>query len=490
MTRDARPAPGARAGRSGRFAPIRRLARGATVVATVAASLLGLAGPRLAGAQEGQRRPPYKLLRAEEDYAFLRDGPAAEPDLWDPIKFIPLDRGRSIFLTLGGEIRPRVEFFGNRAWITGRDSYYSQRLALHAAANLGGHVRLFGELYHGLLTQGEKAVTQDDKLDLHQGFVEVDLPLARRHQLRFRLGRQELAYGAARLVGIREGPNIRRAFDGGRVTYGGPGLSIDAVLGGEVTPLFEVFDNRRNRSMLFWGVFSSLSLLPGPGTTEIYYFGIDLDEARYNDGIAPETRHTFGVRRFGVIGRSFRYNTEVMLQVGTFGDKRIAAFAVETDYYYRFAGVRFRPELGIKLDYVSGDREHGDNRLNTFNPLFPNPAYFGLLGQITPMNLFDVHPSIALELADQVDVVADWDVFWRASTQDGLYAPPRFLAREGQNVAPRFIGHQPSFELQYRIDRHATWSFEASYFVSGSFIQASGDAPNILHLASSLAYKF
>ena len=210
----------------------------------------------------------------------------------------------------------------------------------------------------------------------------------------------------------------------------------------------------------------------------------------YNDGQADETRHTIGIRRFGQLGSAFRYNTELILQFGVFGAKDILSFAIETDYHYRLLNVRFRPELGMKLDYIGGDRRHGDDELNTFNPLFPNPAYFGLLAQMTPMNLLDVHPSVRLEVSERAELILEWDFFWRASKEDGLYAPPRFLVREGQDAEALYIGHQPGAEFLYRFDRHLTWDTELSYFAAGAFIRETGESEDIFHLASTLSYRF
>src|SRR5438132_960494 len=52
--------------------------------------------------------PPFKQLRYDENYAYLRD-PARRADYLDFIKFIPLNRNGDWYLTLGGEIRERCE---------------------------------------------------------------------------------------------------------------------------------------------------------------------------------------------------------------------------------------------------------------------------------------------------------------------------------------------------------------------------------------------
>lgn len=440
--------------------------------------------------QEAPEPPPFQLLRAEEDYGHLRYESRDRRGFLALIKFIQVNQDGSIYLTAGGEVRPRVEVFENRGWTEGSEAFYSQRLAVYAGLRLGSTFRIFGELYHGLLSKDERETAQDDELDVHQAFLEITIPTSRSYRLEMRLGRQELTYGSSRLFGLREGPNIRRTFDAARLRVRGSNLTIDAFVGSEVRPRFSVFDNTRDREMLVWGGFTRFRLLPIAGATEAYYFGFDVDEAHFEEGTAPETRHSFGLRRFGSIGEAFRFNTEIILQLGTFGDQSIRALAVETDYMYKIVGLPLRPALGIKLDYIGGDGRLGDDRLGTFNPLFPNPAYFGLLGQLTPMNLIDVHPSVRFELNKTTELTIDWDFFWRARLEDGIYSPPRFLLREGQPAESRFIGHQPGFEIVSRFSRHVTWSTEASLFAAGAFLDETGEAENILHAATTLSFKF
>jgi catechol 2,3-dioxygenase-like lactoylglutathione lyase family enzyme len=55
--------------------------------------------------------------------------------------------------------------------------------------------------------------------------------------------------------------------------------------------------------------------------------------------------------------------------------------------------------------------------------LYPKGAYFGLAALIGPSNLFDIHPSIDLELTDRLNWGMDYDIFWRLSKHDGIYAP-------------------------------------------------------------------
>src|SRR5262245_30947960 len=73
-------------------------------------------------------RPLYPIPRYEEDWSFLSD-PSKQNDWWDTVKFIPLSKDRSAFLSLGGEIRETYERFQTLTLVFLRrirmDTFYS-----------------------------------------------------------------------------------------------------------------------------------------------------------------------------------------------------------------------------------------------------------------------------------------------------------------------------------------------------------------------------
>ncbi len=58
----------------------------------------------------GIERPRFTFLRYQEDWSILRDAdPASLTDLWDPIKYIPLNEDGSMWVSFGGSTRLRME---------------------------------------------------------------------------------------------------------------------------------------------------------------------------------------------------------------------------------------------------------------------------------------------------------------------------------------------------------------------------------------------
>jgi hypothetical protein len=446
-----------------------------------------------------KEQPSFRLFREDENYGYLSRRSEYKKDFWDPVKYIPLDSAHGIFLSLGGQFRPRYEFFRNTRWGETKDDKagsYSQRIAFYTDLEIGKYVRLYGELYHGHTTRVTRPViTEDDDADFHQVFLDLQLPDGDQEKLTLRIGRQEMQYGSLRMISSRETPNIRRSFDAARVMYSRERIKIDAFYGSEVTTSPKGFDNHSFKGTLIWGSYLSLPDRKFKGGDDFYYIGYHSDNSVYNDGNGKENRHTFGARRYGNIGSVFYFNTEAIYQFGKLNTdgkpKNISAFALEFDYHYRDQKrVKLVKDIGIKFDYTSGDRQHGDDRLQSFNPLFPNPTYFGALRLMTPVNLMDVHPSITFLVWKKWELLADCDWFWRSSLEDGVYIQPRILERKGEISGERFVGTQPSLTLTGQINRHIDFSIESSYFITGAFVKATGLSQHEFYFSNTVSYKF
>src|SRR6266436_8869439 len=140
--------------------------------------------------------PPFLKLRYDESYEYLRD-PSQRSDYLDAIKFIPLNANEDWYLTLGGEIRERYEYYHNNLWGRGPqddDGYLLQRYMVHADAHLGDHFRIFTQFKSGLenARSGGPRPTDRDEFDLNQAFFDVRVPWSEADSLTIRGGRQEL----------------------------------------------------------------------------------------------------------------------------------------------------------------------------------------------------------------------------------------------------------------------------------------------------------
>src|SRR5262245_48658824 len=434
--------------------------------------------------------PPYQPLRFDEDYRYLRD-PARRTDVWDGIKYVPLRRDGEWYLSLGGELRERYEYFHHYLWGQGpqdRDGYLLQRYLLHADVHLSEGLRVFGQLKSGLESgrTGGPRPPDEDELDLHQAFVDVVVT----PRLTLRAGRQELMFGSSRLVSVREGPNVRQSFDGLRLLFSTAPWHVDAFVTLPVKTKRRIFDDASDDARLFWGLYAvgPFPVLPS-GHVDLYYLGLSSKRAEFDQGAANELRHSVGMRLRGEPA-PWDYNWEFVYQWGQFGGGAITAWTVASDTGYTLRAVPLQPRLGLKADIASGDRDPRRRGLQTFNALFPKGAYFNEASLIGPANFIDIHPSLTFQLTERVKVTADWDCFWRYSVRDGVYGNAVNLVRSGQESRARYIGSAATVEAEWEASRHITLTVDYTHFLAGPFLQQSGPGQDVDFVATWVTYKF
>jgi len=440
----------------------------------------------------------YSLLRQDDDYSYLRD-PACRNDFWDPLKFVPLDSNHDRYLTIGGEIREWYEGFHNADWGAGPqdgNGYLLQRVSLYSDWHVGDRLRFFGQVTSAIEVGrdgGPRPFIDEARLWLEEAFVDINALKSDDTSLTLRLGRQEFEFGSGGLVDVREGPNVRQAFDGVDVIIEAASWHVDSFATRPVINYSNVFDDPPNHATMFWGVYGVRPLpITNGGNIDVYYLGIDNKQATFQRGTAREVRHTLGTRFWGARG-ALDYNAIAVLQVGTFGNANIRAWGVAADTGYNLRSVRFKPELKVKLSLFSGDRNPNSGSLGTYNPLFPSGAYFGegVVNLNGPSNLIRLGPSVRLHLADNLLLVGDYDVFWRKSLQDGVYGLGVNLLRSGLVNQNRYIGSQPSLGVYWQADRHFSLSAAYTPFIVGSFLTHSAPpGRDVSYAAIWAGYKF
>ncbi|GGM96763.1 alginate export family protein [Dyadobacter beijingensis] len=434
---------------------------------------------------------PFKMLRYDEDYAFLKTDTSR--NFYRRMKFLPLTKNGETYLSFGGDVRFQYYHVINEEWgeqPDGNYGYVFSRYLGHADFHAGRHFRFFTELQSGMANaKASTSPADENPLDLHQAFFDVNWFPEKKTNLVFRVGRQELSYGSQRLISVREGPNNRHAFDGAKVMFSGQNFRTDLLYSHYVASKKGVFDDGYNKNIKLWGAYAVLNDVPLLRNVDLYYFGFDKKANSYDDGRGKELRHSAGTRMWGK-SRAWRYDVEAVYQTGDFASKTIRAWTASAHVDYMLGDLRFEPELGLKTELISGDKRLGDNRMNTFNPLFPRGGYFGLAALIGPANLIDVHPSVMLNFTEKLSVDFDYDVFWRYSSQDGVYGPNAALIYGSSGISDKFIGSQYAMAAEYVSNPFVHFGCELTYFAAGDFLRRAGPGKNLLFLCLTTELKF
>lgn len=443
-----------------------------------------------ARAQDG--RPAFQTLRYNEDWRWLAE-PSWRTDFFDPVKFVPLD-GTNIYLSFGGEARLKYELYAEPVFNqqpADDNGFLLQRYLLHADFHATPYFRVFGQLQSSLedgRNGGPRPADKDD-LDFHQAFFDARLPWADENAVTLRAGRREMAYGSQRLISVREAPNNRLAFDAVRVLTELGDWEADAWLGQPVDIDPGFFDDRRIKTMTFWGgyVAGPLSFIPGL-RADFYYLGISRENATYARGTADELRHSLGTRLFGRQG-PLDWNFEFVGQSGSFGNGGIAAWTAASDTGWTFASAPLQPRVFLRADIASGD--HDGSNLGTFNPLFPRGAYFNDAALIGPQNLMDLQPGVDLVLTRSVKLSVSCDVVWRESLEDGVYGVSLNLQVPPGASSARYVGAFPTATLSWQVQRHLNFTVNYVAYVFGDFVtQSEPDQRNGSYVSAAAVFRF
>ncbi len=431
-------------------------------------------------------------LRYDEDWSALRDAPNRDADWWHRLKDRPLTEDGTVNVTIGAEARARYEGFDNNLWgqPPAPDDGYLWLRFMPLADVHAGLVRAFvqGIASYARGVGAGAGPADETGIDLLQSFADLRLPLGDEGALTLRGGRELIALGSERLVGVRYGPNIPQPFDGVRLMAERGGARIEALHLRPVAIGAGDFDDRASHTRSLDGIYAAIPLAPD-ASADLYWLGYRDDLARFAGTVARERRDTYGVRLFGRRGH-LGWNWEAMLQRGHFGAAKIRAWSVATETSYAFPQTPLAPRVRLRANIASGDRDAADGRLGTFNALFPKGKYFGELSPIGPRNIMNLHPSIDVDLGHGVTAELAGVAYWRASRGDGVYDVPGQLIRAPGDSDARHIGNQVELLVGWQASTILSFSLSASLFTAGDFLRDTGRAEPIRMIGAEAMFRF
>lgn len=421
-----------------------------------------------------EKRPPVLSNRWQEDWSVLA-APCMPAKPLDDLKYIPLGDDPHSYLSLGANLRERVEVSGAPMFGVGPASANTrllQRAQASADLRIAQHYQVFVQLADAR-TYGKDIATPVDRSppDIEQAFIAW-MGHAAGTTAKLRIGRQEMAFDLQHFISVREGTNIRQSFD---AVWGDLEYSKWRFIGYATRPVQNrgntAFDDRSNRHLAFSGVrFERKDV--GPGDLSGYYSRYKRSNAAFLDAKGDEHRHVFDLRYFGRAGHA-DWDVESMLQVGHVGRDVINAWAVGSLAGYALDGWG-TPRVGLQIDVASGDRHPGDGRVGTFNPLFPNGYYFTLAGFTGYANIVHIKPSITLKPSTRLSLLAALGFQWRQTENDAIYQQGNVAVPGTAGHGSRWTGMYVQLRSDWMVTDNLISSIEAVHFQAGNAIRSLG----------------
>ena len=445
-------------------------------------------------------RPSFQILRYDEDWSVLRNVDRSKTgDFWDIIKYIPITKDQNVWLSLGGQVRERYEYyneylFGSPGGAEQSDGYLLSRFRLSADLHIGPYFRIFAEGKSSLSTDrellGGNTNLYVDTIDLQNGFADIMIPLANQASVTLRGGRQELLFGAQRLVGPSDwGGNVRRTFDGGRADVRAGGWTVTPFWS-ELVVVDKYGFNESSADNKLFGVYATGPFYLLPVNLDLYWLGVNNATATFTGTTGREHRHTFGGRVWGKIGATgLDFEVEGAAQVGTVGDRDILAGMFTGVLGYTLPFPSLSPRVYLEFDWASGGKPGED--VGTFNQLYPTGhSFLGYIDFIGRQNIISPSAGIALSPLRGLTLSLQQYFFWRDSDRDAIYNKSSAVLRPGTTTTARYVGAETDFYATYNFDRHILLYAGYSHFFTGDFIKDTGTDKDSDYFYAAVQYTF
>ena len=427
------------------------------------------------------QRPTILPNRWQEDWSVLADE-RIKRERFDNLKYIPLSNDDpGTYLSLGLNARGRLEtnhgeFFGIPPSYEGE--WLLSRLEAHADLRLGKHIQVFTQIQSAYAPgKAVRAPIDQDRLDVEQAFVGITHALGG-GTFTLRAGRQLIDVDLQRFLSMRDGPNLRQPYDAALVEYRRGGWR----LGGLYSQPVQIrdrrpFDDFSDRRLTASGILIRRPVM-GSSEVSVYYLHYRRGAAHFTSASGDERRESVDVRLKGA-ANGFDWDIEAMNQTGRIGSQAIDAWAFGSVVGYTLANTSWTPHLGLGVDAASGDRNPHDDRLETFNPLFPE-GYF-LAGYTGYVNFVHVKPALTLRPVTALNLMVALATQWRATTADAVYAFPSFPVVGTAGRPGRYTGTYAEFRADWRLTANYTIGLGAVRYAIGTAVrQAGGHDANYL----------
>ena len=405
-----------------------------------------------------------------------------------------LDLGDAASLSVGGQLRLRMEDWNNFAFAPANDdSFVLSRFRLHSDLRLSPGFRVYVEGISALATErdlpGGRRPLDEDSADLLNAFADFSTALGA-IDLTLRAGRQELSYGKQRLISPLDWSNTRRTFDGARLLTKAGAWKADAFATRWVQVQQHDF-NDGDSGRDFYGVYATRPLSAGKGSLDLYALGLERDAAKFGTVSGKEERYTLGSRWGGTCDCGGDLDLEGGYQFGEVGAADVEAWFVAAQAGYTVLECPVKSRWFVGYDLASGDDKPADGEVGTFNQLFPlGHAYFGGIDIVGRQNIQDVSVGVSLVPLDKLTVRIEGHQFSRAENSDALYDAGGNVVRAGDAGSSYDIGQEVDVVADYKWNLHLNLQAGYSHFFAGDFLSQSGADEDIDLAYASAQYTF
>ena len=408
----------------------------------------------------------YKPVFYNNNFSYFCD--PSYNQLWPGDHFKQRRLGHCAVVDVGGQYRTRQMSEQNfrGLGLTGNDDdFLLQRLRLFTNVQFENGVRFYFE-YLDAVSEFEEyppRPIEENRSDIQNLFIDGPLVKLDSGLLRGRVGRQELLYGAQRIVSPLDWGNTRRTFDGGKLMWQGDNWHVDGFWTRPLRRHTRQLDNP-NQDQQFYGIWGTRQGLQ-KDALDVYWFAYDNDDQGFRFD-------TIGARYFGSKNNWF-VEIQGAHQFGrnTNDSSHSAGFA--TGGIGRKFNHCWNPQLWLYYDWASGtDKTGAGNGYHQFFPLAH--GYLGFMDLYGRRNIETPNVKLSFQPHDKIKVLLWYYYFFLENKNDTPYSVA--MTPFHPDVRPRDadLGHEIDCTMTYAINARMSLLFGYSHFFSGKYYDTPG----------------
>lgn len=423
----------------------------------------------------------FKSVFYNNDFSYLDDPDYHGQCFGDCWKLMPVDRcGKYGTLDVGGQARLRYHHeIGMGQDITGpgllrfedtEHDFLLSRVRLYGNWQASETTRVFVEGIFAEVTDDHDTYLPRP-IDINCGdFLNAFIDHELEDGCTVRVGRQELLYGAERLISPLDWANTRRTFEGAKLMLAEGDWKVDGFYT-HFVPVLPYELDEADYDQPVYGVYSTYAGWKDK-TVDLYYIGYD-NQHNGDPIVSDFSLSTFGSRLFATHGE-WLYEAEGGVQIG-----RQSGLGLDQDAGFGTAGIGkkypkhpWTPTIWFYYDYASGNFPGGD--FNRFNQLFPlGHKYFGFIDAVQRSNIEAPNVQLTMKPHKKWELLT-W--YWHFMANSGSDIIPSLGGTPIQSTSRTHFGDELDLLAKYIIGPRSNVLFGYSHFWRGDKILAPQDA--------------
>ncbi len=378
------------------------------------------------------------------------------------------------WIQLGGQFRGRVEAPNGIGFADKDDAYMLTRSRVNLRIRPTKWLQFYAEAQDSRAFGYDKPVpaSAQDSLDLRLAYAELNYEGKR--SVLARVGRQEVALGGGRLIGSSDWSNFGKQFDGARLAIFQKGARVDLFTMSPVQADDSRFDRHKPGEHVHGAYFTLSSLMPGASIEPYFMMKRQMRMTGERGDLGNLTLNTAGWRIAGKLPYRFDYSAELARQFGHSARDHVSAMAGAYVAGWTVSKAKWKPRVSAEFDHASGDAANKDGQRGTFDQLYPsNHSQYGIADQVGWRNMRTARLGFDAVLRKKLKVQGDWNNFYLANVQDGLYNDSGTRVVLNRKATSKHVGNELDMIGTYQHSKTLTFGGGLGYLIAGQYLKQS-----------------